>query len=155
MAYCDHGYGRPSGRPRVFLRRRSGQAHPATYRSGTPRNQSRGAAGRLPGGTPIYFALAALRSVPHRKRHLRQAGSQFHGLATAIHETTGLEKFPYPKVRIAHCWIMSMGYSTRHRAWRKRNISNLELRIANLKRHRAGAEKRFTTEGHGFTRRRF
>jgi hypothetical protein len=32
---------------------------------------------RLPGGTPILFALAALRSVP-------QAGSQFHGLATAI-----------------------------------------------------------------------
>jgi len=24
-----------------------------------------------------FFALAALRSVPHRKRHLRQAGSQF------------------------------------------------------------------------------
>jgi hypothetical protein len=39
---------------------------------------------RLPGGTSIYFALAALRSVP-------QAGSQFHGLATAIHETSGLE----------------------------------------------------------------
>ncbi|MGB6281117.1 MAG: hypothetical protein WBG91_12980, partial [Syntrophobacteria bacterium] len=32
---------------------------------------------RLPGGTPIFFALAALRSVP-------QAGSQFRGLATAI-----------------------------------------------------------------------
>jgi len=29
MAYCDHGYGRPSGRPRV--------SNPATYRSGTPR----------------------------------------------------------------------------------------------------------------------
>jgi hypothetical protein len=27
----------------------------------------------------ILFALAALRSVPHRKRHLRQAGSQFRG----------------------------------------------------------------------------
>ncbi|MGB6376281.1 MAG: hypothetical protein WBG24_06110 [Syntrophobacteria bacterium] len=40
-------------------------------------NQSRGTAGRLPGGTPIFFALAALRSVP-------QAGSQFRGLATAI-----------------------------------------------------------------------
>ncbi|MEJ2363747.1 MAG: hypothetical protein P8075_15370 [Deltaproteobacteria bacterium] len=26
---------------------------PATYRSGTPRVQSRGTAGRLPGGTPI------------------------------------------------------------------------------------------------------
>jgi hypothetical protein len=39
---------------------------------------------RLPGGTPIFFALAALRSVPH-------AGSQFRGLATAIHEIFGLE----------------------------------------------------------------
>ncbi len=37
----------------------------------------------LPGGTPILFALAALRSVP-------QAGSQFRGLATAIHEIFGL-----------------------------------------------------------------
>ena len=39
----------------------------------------------LPGGTPIFFALAALRSVP-------QAGSQFRGLATAIHEISGLEE---------------------------------------------------------------
>ncbi|MDH3773169.1 MAG: hypothetical protein OET42_02430 [Deltaproteobacteria bacterium] len=38
---------------------------------------------RLPGGTPILFALAALRSVP-------QAGSQFRGLATAIYETSRL-----------------------------------------------------------------
>jgi hypothetical protein len=38
---------------------------------------------RLPGGTPILFALAALRSVP-------QAGSQLRGLATAIHEISGL-----------------------------------------------------------------
>jgi hypothetical protein len=38
----------------------------------------------LPGGTPIFFALAQLRSVP-------QAGSQFRGLATAIHETSGLD----------------------------------------------------------------
>ncbi|MGB7065053.1 MAG: hypothetical protein WBF55_07885, partial [Syntrophobacteria bacterium] len=38
---------------------------------------------RLPGGTPIFFALAALRSVP-------QAGSQFRGLATGIHEISGL-----------------------------------------------------------------
>jgi hypothetical protein len=38
----------------------------------------------LPGGTPILFALAALRSVP-------QAGSQFRGLATAIHEIFGLD----------------------------------------------------------------
>ncbi|MGB5920876.1 MAG: hypothetical protein WBG24_17070 [Syntrophobacteria bacterium] len=37
---------------------------------------------RLPGGTPILFALAALRSVP-------QASSQFRGLATAIHEISG------------------------------------------------------------------
>ena len=47
------------------------------------RNQSRDAAGRLPGGTTIFFALAALRSVP-------QAGSQFRGLTTAIHEISGL-----------------------------------------------------------------
>ncbi|MGB7065034.1 MAG: hypothetical protein WBF55_07790, partial [Syntrophobacteria bacterium] len=40
---------------------------------------------RLPGGTPIFFALAALRSVP-------QAGSQFRGLATAIHEISGPEE---------------------------------------------------------------
>jgi hypothetical protein len=40
---------------------------------------------RLPGGTPILFALAALRSVP-------QAGSQLRGLATPIHEISGLEK---------------------------------------------------------------
>jgi len=77
-------HNRSSWRPRVFLRPRSGQAHPATYRSGTPRNQSRGAAGRLPGGTAILFALAPLRSVP-------QAGSQFRGLATGIHEISGLE----------------------------------------------------------------
>ncbi|MEJ2235231.1 MAG: hypothetical protein P8X67_15025 [Syntrophobacterales bacterium] len=38
---------------------------------------------RLPGGTPILFALAALRSVP-------QAGSQFRGLVTAIHEISEL-----------------------------------------------------------------
>jgi hypothetical protein len=37
----------------------------------------------LPGGKPILFALAALRSVP-------QAGSQFRGLATAIHKISGL-----------------------------------------------------------------
>jgi hypothetical protein len=34
---------------------------------------------RTPGRTVILFALAPLRSVPHRKRYLRQAGSQFHG----------------------------------------------------------------------------
>jgi hypothetical protein len=43
---CDRGYGRPSGRPQV--------SGPATYHSGTPRIQSRGTAGRLPGGTPIF-----------------------------------------------------------------------------------------------------
>jgi hypothetical protein len=48
-------------------------------------NQSRGSAGRLPGGTPIFLALAALRSVP-------QAGSQFRGLAIAIHEISGLDE---------------------------------------------------------------
>jgi hypothetical protein len=37
----------------------------------------------LPGGKPILFALAALRSVP-------QTGSQFRGLVTAIHEVSGL-----------------------------------------------------------------
>jgi hypothetical protein len=41
-------------------------------------------------GKAIFFALAALRSVPHRKRHLRQAGSQFHGLATPFCEISGL-----------------------------------------------------------------
>jgi len=50
-------------------------------------DQSRGTAGRLPGGTPIFFALAPLRSVP-------QAGSQFRGLATAIHEISGLRQLP-------------------------------------------------------------
>jgi hypothetical protein len=43
----------------------------------------------LPGGTPILFALAALRSVP-------QAGSQFRDLATAIHEIPGLEVRRHP-----------------------------------------------------------
>ena len=42
---------------------------------------------RLPGGTPILFALAPLRSVP-------QAGSQFRGLATGIHEISGIVVFP-------------------------------------------------------------
>ncbi|MBE9533536.1 MAG: hypothetical protein IMF03_00945, partial [Proteobacteria bacterium] len=39
---------------------------------------------RLPGCTPIFFALAPLRSVP-------QAGSQFRDLATVIHEISGLD----------------------------------------------------------------
>jgi hypothetical protein len=55
-------------------------------------NQSRGAAKRLPGGTPILFALAALRSVP-------QAGSQFRDLATAIHEISGLSEIVLPLTR--------------------------------------------------------
>ncbi len=38
------------------------------------------------------FALAALRSVPHRKRCVRQAGSQFRGLATTIHEIADLAR---------------------------------------------------------------
>src|SRR5210317_147010 len=63
--------------------RGSGEAPPAMYHSGTPRDQSRSTAGRLPCCAPIFFALAALRSVP-------QAGSQFRGLATAIHEISGL-----------------------------------------------------------------
>ena len=40
----------------------------------------------LTGGKPIFFALAALRSVP-------QAGSQFRGLATAIHKISGLGEY--------------------------------------------------------------
>ena len=47
-----------------------------TYRSGMPRNQSRGTAGRLPGT---------------RRKRLRCAWRvHLHGLATAIHETSGL-----------------------------------------------------------------
>jgi hypothetical protein len=44
---------------------------------------------RVPGGTSILFALAALRSVP-------QAGSQFRGLATAIHKISRLGTFLKP-----------------------------------------------------------
>ena len=55
MTCCDHRYGRPSWRPRVSA--------PATYRSGTPRNQ--------------HPAIARWHG------HLR-------GLATAIHEISGL-----------------------------------------------------------------
>jgi Flp pilus assembly protein TadD len=43
---CDNGYGRPLWRPRMSA--------PAAYRSGTSRGQSRGTAGRLPGGTPFF-----------------------------------------------------------------------------------------------------
>ncbi len=70
MTCCDHGYGRPSWRPRVSV--------PATYRSGTPRNQ--------------HPAVARWHA------HLR-------GLATAIHEISGLETLliPHLALRIYHC----------------------------------------------------
>ena len=48
---------------------------------------------RLPGGTPILFALAPLRSVP-------QAGSQFRGLVTPIHKTSGLGVLEYSSIRV-------------------------------------------------------
>ncbi|MEJ2234296.1 MAG: hypothetical protein P8X67_10245 [Syntrophobacterales bacterium] len=54
--------------------------------------QSRGTAKRVPGGTPILFALATLRSVP-------QAGSQLRDLATAIHEISGLSEIVLPLTR--------------------------------------------------------
>ena len=63
-------------------------------------DQSRGTAGRLPGGTPIFFALIALRSVP-------QAGSQFRGLATAIHKISGL----ILTVSFSLCQIYCQSYS--------------------------------------------
>ncbi|MDH3895890.1 MAG: hypothetical protein OEV18_00660 [Deltaproteobacteria bacterium] len=55
---------------------------------------------RLPGGTSILFALAALRSVP-------QAGSQFRGLATAIHKISGL----ILTVSFSLCQIYCQSYS--------------------------------------------
>jgi hypothetical protein len=61
IACCDRGHGRPSGRPRVLA--------PATYRPGTPRNQSRGTAGRV-----------ARWHIP------------LHGLATEIREVPGLKQ---------------------------------------------------------------
>ncbi|MEJ2235855.1 MAG: hypothetical protein P8X67_18255 [Syntrophobacterales bacterium] len=45
-------------------RSEGGQVHPATYRSGTPRNQSRGTAGRLPDGTTI-FAVSRQQFMKH------------------------------------------------------------------------------------------
>jgi len=57
MTYCDHESGRPSWRPRMSA--------PATYRSGTPRNQ--------------LLAVARWHS------HLR-------GLATAIHAISELDE---------------------------------------------------------------
>jgi hypothetical protein len=53
---CDRGYGRPAGRPQM--------SHLATYRSGTPQLQSRGTAGRLPGGKPI-FTVSRLQFMKH------------------------------------------------------------------------------------------
>jgi hypothetical protein len=44
---------------------------------------------RMPGRTAILFAIAALRSVPHRWRHLRQAGSQFRGRSRGFVEYPG------------------------------------------------------------------
>ena len=73
MTCCDHRYGRPSWSPQVFLRQAQDRLplrRTVKVRLGTNTL-------RLPGGTPILFALAPLRSVP-------QAGSQFRGLATAI-----------------------------------------------------------------------
>jgi hypothetical protein len=57
MTCYDHGYGRPSWRPRMSV--------PATYRSGTPRDQ--------------------LLAVARWHNHLC-------GLATAIHEISGLDE---------------------------------------------------------------
>jgi len=45
----------------------------------------------LPSGKPIFFAAAGLRSV-------LQAGSQFHGLMTAIHGTFGLDRSKMPSI---------------------------------------------------------
>jgi len=73
MTCCDHGYGRPSWRPRV--------SDPATYRSGTPRNQSRGTAGRV------------------AKWH-----AHLCGLATAIHEISGLVDL------VGRCSILLSGW---------------------------------------------
>ncbi|MCG6946236.1 MAG: hypothetical protein LJE87_12940 [Deltaproteobacteria bacterium] len=55
----------------------------------------------LPCGTTILFALAALRSVP-------QAGSQFRGLATAIHETSGLKG----RIRSIRYCLFNIGHFT-------------------------------------------
>jgi hypothetical protein len=64
MAYCDHGYGRPSERPRVFLRQAQDKL---TLRRTVQVRLGSNPAVRLPGGTP-----------------------RLHGLAAAIHETSGL-----------------------------------------------------------------
>jgi len=50
MAYCDHGYGRPSGRPRVFVRQ--AQDKITLRRTFQVRLESNTL--RLPGGIPIF-----------------------------------------------------------------------------------------------------
>ena len=90
-------------------RTEGGQAQPARYCSSTPRIEAPCSPPqadygecarwsifkplRLPGGTLIFFALAAVRSVPHRKRYLRQVGSRFHSLTTPMHELSCLVLF--------------------------------------------------------------
>jgi hypothetical protein len=56
---------------------------------------------RTPGRTAILFALAALRSVPHRWRHLRQAGSQFRGRSKSF------VKYPGSFYRLFVSWRCS------------------------------------------------
>ena len=81
MAYCDHGYGRPSWRPRVSA--------PATYHSGTPRNQ--------------HPAVARWHAHPY-------------GLATAIHEISGLKgAWLWPAI---HLRSPSIGFKP-CRSWRR------------------------------------
>ena len=77
-------------RPRVFLRqaqdrltlRRTVQVRLGSNPAVSRDCPARGASACAARGTPIFFALAALRSVP-------QAGSQFRVLATPIHEISG------------------------------------------------------------------
>ena len=76
---CSFGYAQDKLTLRRTVKVRLG-TNPAVPRDGCP---ARGASACAARGTPIFFALAALRSVP-------QAGSQFRGLATAIHEISGL-----------------------------------------------------------------
>jgi hypothetical protein len=69
----------------VQVRLGTNPAVPRDELPGGPPASPERAGSRWRAGTPIYFALAALRSVP-------QAGSQFRGLATAIHKIFGLDK---------------------------------------------------------------
>jgi hypothetical protein len=72
MTCCDHGYGRPSWRPRVFLR----QAQDKLILRRTVQVRF--------GTNTLHAAQApALRAVARWHDHL-------HGLATAIHEISGL-----------------------------------------------------------------